>query len=220
MTKGKVRIRHHTSRRHLIYCCISCGSDTYILQAQRSDYFLSKGELATDRGLPIHHPPVVLHQWPIATPNLHPSVPQEMRDAAIEAESSLAVGAYNGCGVMARRAISALCQDKKAKGADLHKQLKFLRENGMIAQDLWEWAEDLRILGRSGAHPEWPKVSPGDAQYAVRFLHEIIKYVYINPWERKFRRVKETKGTKNKSGKPAEAGKDSEVDSAAPATPE
>jgi hypothetical protein len=110
----------------------------------------------------------------------------------VEAEKCLAVGAPNACGTMARRAIHCLCQNKKATGDNLYKQLKSLRENGTITDDIWEWASDLRMIGRDGAHPEWPDVSPEDADYAVRFLHEIIRYVDINPWERAQRRSKKS----------------------------
>ena len=66
---------------------------------------------------------------------------------AIEAEKRLAVGAPNGCGTMTRRAIHSLCQDKKAKGDDLFKQLNDLKErqlitpismSGLIACGCWD----------------------------------------------------------------------------------
>jgi nicotinic acid phosphoribosyltransferase len=98
---------------------------------------------------------------------------------------------------MARRAIHSLCADRKAKGKDLYEQLKYLKDNNLITPDLWEWAEELRIVGRSGAHPEWGEVSPEDAEYALRFLREIIRYIYINPAERAARRLKEAKKKKS-----------------------
>ena len=120
-------------------------------------------------------------------------VPGDVMNAAIEAEKCLAIGAYNACGVMARRAIDALCQNKSAAGDDLYRRLQHLRDTHAITPDLFEWAEELRIVGRSGAHPEWEEVSPEEADYAVRFLREIVRYVYINPAERDARRLKETK---------------------------
>ena len=79
-----------------------------------------------------------------------------------------------------------------ASGSDLYKQLKQLADDHLITPDLWQWAEELRVLGRNGAHPEWPEVSHEDAEYGVNFLREIVKYVYILPYERSQRRVKET----------------------------
>jgi hypothetical protein len=113
-------------------------------------------------------------------------------EAASETERCLAVEAYNACGVMGRRAIHSICQNKKAVGKDLYAQLEWLKDSRVITPDLWEWTEELRILGRNGAHPEWQDVSPKDAEYAVRFLREIIKYIYILPSERTSRKIKAT----------------------------
>jgi hypothetical protein len=177
---------------HLLYTCVNCQNATYFLQEQRTVH--SALLLHGDRQSATVGHGKVLHQYPLAIPSLHQSVPDPVKQAIIEAEKCLAVGAPNACGTMARRAIHSVCEDKKATGENLYKQLESLRVSGTITDDIWEWASDLRIIGRDGAHPEWPEVSPEDADYAVRFLHEIIRYVYINPWERTQRR-----GTKSKA---------------------
>ena len=164
------------STQHCIYRCVNCAQDTY--------FFL----LIFDGGKRL-----VQHQWPVVSPSMDPSVSSDIRNPALEASKCLSVRAYNACGVMTRRAIHAICKDKKAKGSDLFSQLKFLRDQHMITPDLWEWAEELRIVGRSGAHPEWEEVTVDDAEYAVKFLGEIVRYLYINPAERATKRLKETK---------------------------
>src|ERR671919_1900245 len=75
--------------------------------------------------------PIVLHQYPLGTPTAHGAIPSDVREAAVEAEKCLAVGAPNACGVMARRAMHALCQDKGAKGKDLYGQLEWLRDQSV-----------------------------------------------------------------------------------------
>ena len=85
-----------------------------------------------------------------------------------------------------------LCLDKNATGKDLYDQLKDLRERQEITSDLWAWAEELRVVGKHGAHPEWEDVTIEDADYAIRFLREILRYVYVNPAERAARRLKES----------------------------
>jgi DNA-directed RNA polymerase subunit RPC12/RpoP len=180
-------------RKHLIYRCINCEKDTYVLHQDEAKVYRSTGAGA---GLVGSEPAQIVHRFPIITPVSHPSVPAELMQAAIEAEKCLAVGAPNACGCMTRRAIHALCENKGAKGADLKHQLSYLKDTNAITPDLWQWAEELRIVGRSGAHPEWEDVSLDEADYAVRFLREIIRYVYINPAERAARRLKETKQKK------------------------
>ena len=176
-----------TKLLHHIYRCVKCKGDTYLLI----------------RPLVETEPEKIMHQYPIPMPMPHESVPVEVERAAIEAEKCLSVQAPNACGVMARRAIHALCRDKKAQGDNLYDQLKFLRDSHEITPDLWQWAEELRIVGRSGAHPEWEDVTLEEAAYAVRFLEEIIKYVYINPYEFNQRKLKETK--KKKDDPPTDA---------------
>jgi hypothetical protein len=183
------KTRSGIKRRHLIYQCAGCQAHTYYLIqriAVPQKNHLSPFKVITH----------ILHQFPITNPSIHSSVPVEVKNAMSEAERCLAVHASNACGAMARRAMSALCQDKGAVGTDLYKQLLDLKDRHLITPDLYEWAEELRIVGRSGAHPEWEDVTQEDADYAVKFLREIIKYVYINPAERSERKLKETKKKK------------------------
>lgn len=188
-------------RCHFIYRCVGCKKDTYFLFQPETGP--SSGGGAGHFGWVAQRPvgeikatprteQEVIHQFPVVTPTIHLSVPEDVRKATLEAEKCLSVGAYNACGVMTRRAMHALCQDKGAQGKVLHDQLKYLRDNHQITPDLWDWAEELRIVGRAGAHPEWEEVSSNDADYAVRFLREIIRYIYINPSERAARKLRET----------------------------
>lgn len=182
--------------RHLIYRCVPCNGDTYFLTllSTKQDAVPHPGG---DRESPEHTSKLV-HQFPISMLTMHKAIPRDVREATIETEKCFAIGAYNGCGTMARRAIDAMCQHKKAKGEDLYHRLKWLKEENMITPDLWQWAEELRIVGRDGAHPEWQSIKPKDAQYAVNFLREILRYIYINPSERAARRFKESSHKKSK----------------------
>jgi hypothetical protein len=157
--------------------CVSCNKGTYFLV--RLD----------------PRPPgifEIVHQYPLSIMATNPLLPIDLAPAVLEAEKCLSVGAPNACGVMCRRAIHVLCQDKGAAGKDLHDQLKDLKDRNVITPDLWEWAEELRVVGKHGAHPEWEDVSMDDADYAVRFLGEVLRYVYVNPAERAARKLKET----------------------------
>lgn len=181
---------------HRIYRCVHCAKDTYFLVRGRVSQIVDGPRGPASSALAAKAPPEIIHQYPISTPTLDPSVNKDVKSAAIEAESCFSVRAFNACGVMTRRAMHSLCEDKGAKGKDLFEKLKYLRDNNLITPDLWQWAEELRIVGRSGAHPEWEEVSKEDGEYALTFLREIIRYVYINPAERAARRLKETKTKK------------------------
>ena len=173
---------------HLVLRCLNCSEDTYIVlepQFRRTDGHVGSKALPGSEDN-------ILHIYPTTTPILHEAVPIGIRDAASEAEKCLGAGANNACGVMTRRAMHSLCGDKKAEGKDLFAQLHDLKSKGVVTPDLWEWAEELRVLGRNGAHHEWQEVTSDDAEYGVKFLREIVRYVYINPYERSQKRLKET----------------------------
>lgn len=176
---------------HQIFHCPGCRKHTYILYREAVKVAGSLGV-----GVTAELPGEVVHQWPVLTPTRHEAVPAEVAAATDEAARCLSVGAHNACAVMARRAMDAICLDREAKGSTLYERLKFLKEEHEITDDLWEWAEEMRIGGRSGAHPEWEEVTAEDADHAVRFIHEIIRYLYINPAELKARRLKGSKKKK------------------------
>jgi Domain of unknown function (DUF4145) len=177
---------------HTIYRCCTCGRDTYILvhrwdqltghraQGEPEEVFMEPGSEAA-------------HVWPVATPLVHSSIPPIVASAAIEAEKCFAVGAFSACGTMVRRAVDAMAQEKKAEGKDLFSRLAHLKDSHVITPTLWEWAEELRTAGKVGAHPEWEAMDSAEAEYAVGFLREILRYVYINPSELEARRLKQNK---------------------------
>ena len=164
---------------HFIFQCVNCQKDTYLLY--RQDF---KSPTATTITLPDFPKAEFLYQYPVHTPTLYESVPSAVASAATEAERCLSVGAPNACGVMTRRAMHSLCEDKVAAGKNLFSQLKDLKDKQIITHDLHEWADSLRVLGNDGAHPELPAVTQGDAEDGVKLLREIVKFVYILPYER------------------------------------
>lgn len=169
---------------HVVGKCVRCSDETYFLVRQ-----------ATEMGTQPRQPQTfwkVLHQHPIPMPVIHKAVNSDVQAAAVEAQRCLSVGAYNACGVMLRRAMHCLCTDKGASGDELFGQLADLKKTQTITPALWEWSEELRVLGKHGAHPEWQEVTQEDAEYGMKFLEDIIRYVYINPDELAQRRVKGT----------------------------
>jgi hypothetical protein len=155
--------------------CFLCKKDTYFLVRNEAN---QKFE--------------ILHQYPLPITVGIDHLPSDIAPVVLEAEKCLAVGAPNACGVMCRRAVHVLCQDKGASGKDLFEQLQDLKNRHVITPDLWEWTEELRVAGKHGAHPEWQDVTLADADYAMRFLREVLRYVYVNPAERAARKLKET----------------------------
>ena len=191
-------VRCQADFAHVVWRCLRCGQDTYFLVRTKTTPLdtssLPTYQQASRPPFPALPPmPLipkaisndwVVHQHPILTPASHPSVPAPVTSAAIEAEKCLGVGAYNACAVMTRRAIHSVCDEKNAEGRDLFAQLKDLKVKQLITPDLHDWADSLRVLGRDGAHPEFPEVTAEDAEDGVNLLREIVKYAYILPHDR------------------------------------
>jgi hypothetical protein len=191
---GKDDVFDEYEQRHILLSCARCDRETYRL-IENGPVRIFTGQTSRPSGGP---PPDrsqsklrIVHQYPVGVPARGAGVPADVLAAMEEAEKCLAVGAPHACGTMVRRAVDALGRDKKATGADLYARLDDLRKRGVITQDLYEWAEELRVAGRHGAHPEWEDLTLEKADYAVLLLREIVKFVYILPAERASRRLKE-----------------------------
>lgn len=174
---------HH----HLIYQCPKCKHDTYVLKR------LPGKSLSRD------HPQEssteeILYRYPSPSVAVSEHIPDEVRRAAHEAELCLSVRANNACAVMARLAMECMCRDKGANGKDLFEMLGNLK--GKIPDDLLDWANDLRVLGKIGAHADYVDVSLEDAEYATNFMREVLKYVYVLPAERASKKVTAKKKTR------------------------
>jgi hypothetical protein len=162
-------------RIHFIFRCVHCGGNTYFLY--RQDFSVPPGSIKRADCPKAEF----LYQYPVHIPTVHHSVPATVADATVEAEKCLSVGAPNACGVMIRRAMQALCEDKGAVAGKLVNQLKDLKAKQIITPGLHEWADSLRVLGNGGAHPDLPEISDGDADDGMKLLREIVKFVYILP---------------------------------------
>ncbi len=198
--EGQREYRTNAVFQQFVYQCVVCTKATYFLRKNVPPIKQASSGPGNGMGIPSYvfrgHVAVV-HQHPVPTVHVHPAVPEAVAGATDEAEKCYSIGAYNACAVMLRRAVDSLCQDRKAEGNDLYNRLKYLKDNQLITPDLWEWCEELRILGKSGAHPEWQDATREEAEYALRFLREILRYIYVNPHERGQRRLKENKALKD-----------------------
>jgi uncharacterized protein DUF4145 len=166
-------------KHHELWKCENCRDFTY--------YLVTDPDWAHDIGVSgdvdPQGIPLILAQSPAASPLNYRALPDDVADAAWEAEKCLSVAAYNACGTMARRAVDALCIDKGATGRDLYDRLDDLKRRGIISDQLWQWADEIRHGGKVGAHPDWEEMNGEDAKRAIGLLRELLRFVYISPAE-------------------------------------
>jgi hypothetical protein len=126
-------------------------------------------------------------QWPLkGVRPVHPAVPAPIAADWFEAHLCLTIGAFRGAAAMARRAVQGVAVEQGAKDGKLYSQLKELETRATLHPTMVEWAEHIRLLGNVAAHPGTDgldTVSEEEARDVVRFLDELLRWLYELPAE-------------------------------------
>ncbi len=124
--------------------------------------------------------------WPLAGHLVHEAVPSEVGEAFNEALTSLAANCPRACVVMARRTLEAITAEKGQTSGPLAQRLERLASASVLHPTLSEWAKEVRIMGNLGAHFDPINiVSVDDARHLIKFIQELLNYIYILPSELK-----------------------------------
>ncbi|MFJ6139280.1 DUF4145 domain-containing protein [Kitasatospora sp. NPDC092286] len=116
--------------------------------------------------------------WPSPYRALSPAIPQEVRVALDEARACfLKARAYPATVVMTRRAVELACKAQGATGRDLRQKLICLKDSQKIEGRLYDWADELRMLGNEGAHGDHS--SRQDAEDALSFAEALFDYMFV-----------------------------------------
>jgi len=86
--------------------------------------------------------------------------------------------AYDACVIMCRKGIEAICIDKGETKGNLITKLKNLKEKGILEGTLYNWTDELRLIGNDGAHSHEQIVTQQDAKDALDFFEALITYLY------------------------------------------
>jgi len=87
----------------------------------------------------------------------------------------------NAFAVLIRRALEALCDDRKVAPGRLHTRLMHLAEKGEIPPVLIEITSVLRTLGNAGAHNADQNVTVPMTWQMDKFFRTLVEYVYVAP---------------------------------------
>lgn len=130
---------------------------------------------------------IIRAQWPlVGIRAAHSAVPAPIGADWHEAHLCQSIGAFRAAAAMARRAVQGVAIEQSAKGSTLNAQLKDLEAKATLHPMLIEWADHIRLLGNSGAHPGTDgleTVSEEEAAEVVRFLDELLRWLYELPAE-------------------------------------
>lgn len=130
------------------------------------------------------------HWWPLPGMVSHAAVPSDISDALSEAVTTLAANCPRAAAVMARRTLEAIAVDRGESTGTLAQRLTNMASRNLLQPTLAEWAKEVRLVGNSGAHFDPLKpVSKDDATQLIEFVRELIKFIYILPFELNARRT-------------------------------
>jgi hypothetical protein len=128
------------------------------------------------------------------TSNLSPlGLPEPIRKAYEAAVNVRTIDA-NAYGVLIRRVLEMVCDDRKAAGDNLYKQLQDLAQKNEIPEKLVAVADGLRNLGNVGAHASLGELTPAEVPILDALCKAILEYIYSAPYlaaqaEDRFRQI-------------------------------
>ena len=125
--------------------------------------------------------------------HLNPYVPKKLQEALMESIKCFKTGAFTATAIMCRRAIEGFCTLKGINERNLASSIKKLQEDGVINDQLFEWANELRISGNKAAHEIDTTFSSIDARDILDFTIAIFDFSYS--FKEKFNAFKERRNT-------------------------
>jgi hypothetical protein len=95
-----------------------------------------------------------------------------------EASKCYRAQAYDACVIMCRKGIEAICMDKGETKGNLASRLKNLKDKRILEDTLYNWTNELRLIGNDGAHSHDQVVTQLDAKDSMDFFDALITYLY------------------------------------------
>jgi hypothetical protein len=136
-----------------------------------------------------------LRIYPPSDRDLHHSVPKPIQEAFSEAHVCFRAKAFTAAAIMCRKTLEGICSENGVRSSGtLAAQLKKLKDDGIIENRLFEWAEELRTIGNEAAHGVEFVVSKADARDTLEFTEALIEYVFT--YRHKFDQFKKRRAKK------------------------
>lgn len=132
--------------------------------------------------------------YPPADDRVNPALPEPLKNAYKEAVACFKAKAYTATAIMCRKTLEGICVEHAAKGGNLVKMLKDLKDKGVIENRLFEWADALRISGNEAAHDVNVTTSGEDARDILEFTNALLEYVFT--FRDKFEEFKKRRSSK------------------------
>jgi len=175
------RIDDKPSGRYLLLKCPICEKP--ILIAQDNIGNMVQGD--------IWDTPYVL--YPRKLGHINPDIPSQIRSMHEEAIGCFKARSYTACSIMCRKSLEGMCVHQGVTKRNLAESLEALKEQNLIDNRLYEWADQLRLAGNQAAHDVDTSVSREDASDILELTTALLDYVFS--FREKFERFKERRSS-------------------------
>ncbi|MBQ1083395.1 DUF4145 domain-containing protein [Nocardiopsis sp. B62] len=143
--------------------CIRCGCGMLLVQE--------------DYGQGFDEP---VRTWPPMESVLSWKIPVDLRRELEEARICFRNKAFTASLVMVRRTLEGVCIDQGiARNKNLARSLEALRDEGKINNQLFEWAQELRMAGNDGAHYSPNRTTREIASDSMALAEALLDYIYV-----------------------------------------
>lgn len=108
-------------------------------------------------------------------------VPPKVKNAFDEALNCAANECYVAAGMLIRKTLEAVCDDRAATGSNLKDRIADLRNKVTLPNELFEAMDHLRLLGNDAAHiraQSYDAVGKEEVAAGVELAKEIVKATY------------------------------------------
>lgn len=112
----------------------------------------------------------------------NPPIPNDVLNDFKEATICFANNASKACVVMCGRALEGLTFDQKAKGKTLYEKIKYLFNNKLISEPLYNAFTKVRTFRNLGAHYQSLNIiKKGEDKKILDITKHVIEHIYILP---------------------------------------
>jgi hypothetical protein len=153
--------------RHMLLRCRRCGSPLLIEQENTGN--MAAGDIFDSA-------PVVL--YPQSDLRVNPKAAPVIRAAAEEGINCYRARAYTAAAIMCRKTLEGVCEAYGVKERTLAASLKKMLDTDLIDKRLYEWSDQLRLIGNEAAHGVGIVSSAQDARDGLDFTIGIIDYLF------------------------------------------
>lgn len=163
---GYLRSDTRPSGRYVLLKCLKCESP--ILISQNNIGNMADGDI-WDRAVRL---------YPLEDIRVNPNAPKAIRLAYEEAIACFRTRAYTAAAIMCRKTLEGICKAHGVQGLPLVKGLEKMKNEKLIDDRLYQWADALRLAGNEAAHDVKVTVSGDDAKDMLEFTNAILDYLF------------------------------------------